>query len=85
MATQIIIGVFLGALGILFALLGDRAIRKKKITLGEPEISYPQAAIFWPGEKTHTGRKAVIVGWCFVILGIVFILITPLSIIDIIG
>ena len=81
MVEQLIGGIFIGVVGILLIILGARAIRKKKITLGEPEISDPQAAISWPGEKTLTGRKAVIAGWCFVIFGIILVLITLLLII----
>ncbi len=68
----------MGAFGILLAILGARAIRKKKITLGEPEITDPQAAIFWPGEKILADRKAVIAGWCFVVFGIILVLLSLL-------
>jgi hypothetical protein len=81
MTTQIIIGVFLGALGILFVILGARAIRKMKITLGDPGISDPHAQIFWPDDKKYTDRKAVIAGWCFVIFGIILVLSFVLMII----
>jgi hypothetical protein len=81
MATHIIIGVFLGAGGIFFVVLGARAIRKKKITLSDPGISDPHAQIFWPDDKTYTDRKAVIAGWFFIIFGIILILSSLLLII----
>ena len=68
-------------IGIFFAILGARAIRKKKITLSDPGISDPHAQIFWPDDKTYTGRKAVIAGWFFVVFGIILVLATLLLII----
>jgi hypothetical protein len=62
MVTSDIIGIFLGLFGIFFVIFGIQAIRKKRITLGDPE-----------GMKdptTQTGRSATAWGWGFILFGI---------------
>ncbi len=59
--VTIIISVVLGLLGIFFIYWGLRAVDRKQITIGG-EV-YP--------ETTLKGKTAVLVGWCFVFLGIV--------------
>ena len=80
MLTQLIF-VFIGVVGILCIIFGARAIERKTITISTPDISEPRATIIWPDDNTYTGQKAVIVGWCFVIFGIILVLVTLLLII----
>ncbi len=84
MVIQVTLEIFLGVLGILFIVIGARAIRRKTIKVGDPERMEQRPTLTYD-YKTYTGRKAIIIGWCFVVLGIIFILVIPfLSIVDII-
>ena len=59
--VTIIISVFLGVLGIYFIYWGLRAVHGKQTTIGSE----------WYPPLDLKGKTAVLVGWCFVFLGIV--------------
>jgi hypothetical protein len=59
--VTIIISVILGLLGIFFIYWGLRAVDRKQTTIGSE----------WYPDLTLKGKAAVLVGWCFIFLGIV--------------
>ena len=73
MVTRVIIGIFLGLFGIIIILLGIKAIKTKRITLGDPEFIDPPT--------TQTGRSATAWGWGFIVFGICMELVVLLLII----
>jgi protein-S-isoprenylcysteine O-methyltransferase Ste14 len=80
MGTKEIVGIFLGLVGIIFIIWGINAIKKKKITISDPETSAPYSHII-VNDKEYSGRSAKAWGWGFIIFGICMELVVLLLVI----